>query len=385
MISKIYELRDLVLFTGKGNNVVRKLDKERPDVFMAAKYIELEEDENCVVIDCGDGQMGLALAQMNRSTGVGLYDSNVSMRRLSGRNVDANFELSNVRVVGDSELEEMLSEGKIDSVVYSPKGFSALELVRSRIEMMATSLGEGGKFYLISNNKAGANKLVAILEEAFGQEARVLGKGKGGFRVVVAEKVGDVGQGFSLESLRRKVDYEFWGRRFNVVTEPSLFSKDGLDKGTRYLLESVELDKFRRMLDVGCGWGAIGLAAAVINTDGEVVTVDVDTRAVALAEENANRMGVNDRVECVATDEIKTINGNFDLVLSNPPFHADRGTLIDIFNGVRAKLAKKGRGFVVVERTYKEKLESVLEEVFGSVRVYDANEEIGFYVMCFVS
>jgi 16S rRNA (guanine1207-N2)-methyltransferase len=163
-----------------------------------------------------------------------------------------------------------------------------------------------------------------------------------------------------VEGLRRKVSFQVLGRNFELESEPSLFSKDDLDIGTRVLLESVDLTSFRRLLDVGCGWGAVGIVAATVNPEGEVIMTDVDRRAVKVAKENTERLGLEDRVKTVATDDIYIIPGNFDLILSNPPFHADTGTLTGIFQKARSKLEKRGELYLVVEKTYLQKLQGVL-------------------------
>ena len=167
----------------------------------------------------------------------------------------------------------------------------------------------------------------------------------------------------------------FSGHAFSVTTEPSLFSKDKLDEGTRLLLETVDLKSFRRLLDVGCGWGPIGIAAATLNRDGKVVMTDIDLRATELARRNARDLGLDNRTEVIPTSDLKTIPGNFDLILSNPPFHQDYGTLIRLFRDSRGLLEKNGKMFVVVEKTYLEKFKSIFQETFGNFSITANNEQ----------
>jgi len=135
------------------------------------------------------------------------------------------------------------------------------------------------------------------------------------------------------------------------------------------------------MLDLGCGWGAIGLVAAVINNNGHIVLTDIDSRAAKVASDNVQRLGLQDKVSVIATDDVRQINGSFDLILSNPPFHADMVTLVNLFQAASDKLRKKGSIYVVVEKTYLSKLKKVLEQAFQNVKVYYEDMNINFFVL----
>ena len=76
------------------------------------------------------------------------------------------------------------------------------------------------------------------------------------------------------------------GNYFQFQTSSSVFSKERIDLGTRLLIESMILPKAGKILDLGCGYGPIGIVAAVLNPDLHIVMVDINERAVWLAKEN---------------------------------------------------------------------------------------------------
>jgi 16S rRNA (guanine1207-N2)-methyltransferase len=369
-------------FVGKGDIVVDKLYKMYPEVEVAVEDVEIPDRSGVLVLSSAEGFIGVALAATHPRSQFYLYDANLGLAAVSQRNVEANSELCpNAQVVSDEELETLLQQGKITMVVYRPPGFTAMQLIEDRIAFGSAVLPDQGQLYLITNKKSGAARHEEMMKSTLGsRNVEVVGRGGGGFRVIRGIKTAEaIAQ--EPQSLQQVVSFDTLGYGFQVMTEPSLFSKENLDIGTRFLLETVDITHFERMLDIGCGWGAIGLVAATLNPTGEVVMTDIDTRAVRVAEQNVQAFGLQERVEVVATDNIRTIGGNFDLILSNPPFHADTKILHALFNAARDKLAKKGIAYLVIEKSYVEKFRTILEEQFGNVTVVAENPDIKFSIL----
>src|SRR5437762_6022252 len=82
------------------------------------------------------------------------------------------------------------------------------------------------------------------------------------------------------------------GRPFVFQTDAGVFSREGLDRGTELLLEAIEVGPCESILDLGCGYGVIGIVAAHLSEGGRVVLTDVNERAVALAKANVNANGI---------------------------------------------------------------------------------------------
>lgn len=87
--------------------------------------------------------------------------------------------------------------------------------------------------------------------------------------------------------------YQLKGERFSFITDRGVFSKNEVDFGSKLLIESIDLPKVQgAILDVGCGYGPIGLALGKTNPERKVVMIDVNERACELAEKNAQKNGV---------------------------------------------------------------------------------------------
>ena len=117
------------------------------------------------------------------------------------------------------------------------------------------------------------------------------------------------------------------GRSFEFLTASSVFSKRRVDLGTRLLIESMVLPKTGCILDIGCGYGAVGIVAAALNPKLSVVMTDVNTRAVRLAKKNVE-------LNKIANAEVRygyfyePVEGlMFNCVLSNPPVSAGMETV----------------------------------------------------------
>lgn len=148
-------------------------------------------------------------------------------------------------------------------------------------------------------------------------------------------------------------------------TRPGVFAQYGLDPGSLLLLETIRLPaKKLAVLDLGCGCGVLGITLAILYPQSEVTLVDADIRAVRLTGENAARnTATNTKVyisDVVADIPKKDL---FDIVVSNPPTHQGRETLMQFIKGAHMKLVKGGTAYFVVNRM--ESVLAKLETVFS--------------------
>jgi len=157
---------------------------------------------------------------------------------------------------------------------------------------------------------------------------------------------------------------------FEFLTASSVFSKKRVDTGTRLLVETMILPKLGCVLDVGCGYGAVGIAAAIFNPSIQVVMTDVNLRAVHLAKENIERNRVkNARVKRgYLYEPVKDLN--FNCVLSNPPVSAGIDTVKALIMEAPKVLAEKAVLQMVVRSKIAGKiLPAVFEKTFGNCEV----------------
>jgi 16S rRNA (guanine1207-N2)-methyltransferase len=168
------------------------------------------------------------------------------------------------------------------------------------------------------------------------------------------------------------------GLELRLQTQAGVFAHRGLDGGTRLLIESMHITPTNRVLDLGCGYGAIGIAAAKIATRGEVVLVDSDIRATRLAQRNIELNGVTN-AGVVLGDGVHDLppKSRFDLVVSNPPTHSGREVLEDFVAGAYAVLKPRGRLYLVLNRVLS--LRREVEEVFGNAETVARSK--GFVVI----
>jgi 16S rRNA (guanine1207-N2)-methyltransferase len=160
------------------------------------------------------------------------------------------------------------------------------------------------------------------------------------------------------------------GRSFEFLTASSVFSKKRVDPGTRLLIEAMVLPATGCVLDVGCGYGAVGIAAAAFNPQVRVVMTDVNTRAVRLAKQNIERNRVtNAEVRCGHLYEpVEKLN--FNCVLSNPPVSAGMETVKAIITQAPKVMASKATFQMVVRSKIGGKtLPFTLTETFGNSAV----------------
>jgi 16S rRNA (guanine1207-N2)-methyltransferase len=188
-------------------------------------------------------------------------------------------------------------------------------------------------------------------------------------------------------SQRRTIDVRLRGRSWTFLTDRGVFSRQGIDPGTKLLIEAMRIDSADHVLDLGCGYGPIGLVAATLALRGAVVMVDVNERAVALASENAARASL-DNVEVYHGDGTAPVRGRmFHVVAMNPPIRAGRDTVRRLLRESREALRPGGRCYLVVRtsqgaKTLAREMQALFPEVReiargGGYRVYEGTKGTG--------
>ena len=137
---------------------------------------------------------------------------------------------------------------------------------------------------------------------------------------------------------------EVWGRELALVSGSGVFAQGRLDIGTSVLFRETEPPAPGRILDLGCGYGVIGLAIAAIVPAAVVTGVDVNERAVLLANENASRL----RLGNYRATTPDAAEGDYDEIWSNPPIRIGKQALHDLLLGWLPRLAPGGRAVMVV-------------------------------------
>ncbi len=147
---------------------------------------------------------------------------------------------------------------------------------------------------------------------------------------------------------RAAVTATVWGHQLELVSGSGVFARGRLDVGTAVLFRETDPPTAgSTYLDLGCGYGVIGLALARARPAAQVWGVDVNERAVLLANENAESLGVSDRFRAV-TPQALPDEVTFDEIWSNPPIRIGKAALHDLLLTWLPRLAPGGRAVMVV-------------------------------------
>lgn len=143
-------------------------------------------------------------------------------------------------------------------------------------------------------------------------------------------------------------EFEYRGHAMRFTTDAGVFSKGELDNGTRILLKALPDDLKGRVLDLGCGWGPVGVSLGKCFPDLEIVMSDVNERALSLAKENAVRNRV--KASGVLSDGLDSVEGDFDCIITNPPIRAGKQVIYRMFAQSRDRLREKGQLYIVIRK-----------------------------------
>lgn len=168
---------------------------------------------------------------------------------------------------------------------------------------------------------------------------------------------------------------EIKGVSLKFETNDEVFSPSGVDRGTLAMLSQVEFTNEDQVLDLGCGYGVVGILTSKLIGSSQVVMCDVSGAAVEASRANAQINGVSD-VKIVLSNGLDSIDeSGFTKILSNPPYHVDFSVPKNFIEKGYKKLRVGGTMYMVTKRLdwYKNKLTSM----FGGVKVLEID---GYYV-----
>ena len=136
------------------------------------------------------------------------------------------------------------------------------------------------------------------------------------------------------------------GQELRCTTDAGVFSRDGLDMGTRVLLEALPPLQ-GRVLDLGCGWGPVGVALGRCEPALEILMTDVNARAVELAARNLRANGVQN-ARAAQSDGFARVDGDFDAIVLNPSIRTGKAVVYGLFAAAAQRLRPGGEMYVVI-------------------------------------
>lgn len=181
-----------------------------------------------------------------------------------------------------------------------------------------------------------------------------------------------------LKSDPKELMIKIMGTNFLFTVDNGVFSKHGLDFGTRTLLENLPLEEIcGEVLDFGCGYGPIGIFIAK-KTKSEVDMIDINERSLKLAKENALKNKVT--VNIFKSDIYEKVSKKYNYIISNPPIRVGKEILYKILFEAKEHLKENGKLWIVVNKDQGAK--SVIKDLQKVYNVRVTAKNKGFYVIC---
>ncbi len=183
----------------------------------------------------------------------------------------------------------------------------------------------------------------------------------------------------------KTLEARFHGIDFVFTSDTAVFAKRQIDYGTKLLLDTAILDlhtrciKKGRLLDLGCGYGVIGITMKRVFPAMEVVMADVNQRAISLTGENV-KTNHCPFVSIVSSDAWANIEGDFDIVITNPPVRAGKKTVFSFYDGAFEHLTPGGFLYVVLQKKQGAPSSLIhMEQLFGNCEIIE--KDAGYWIM----
>ena len=167
------------------------------------------------------------------------------------------------------------------------------------------------------------------------------------------------------------------GEKMTFLTDAGVFSKKMVDFGSQLLLKCLEVNQGETVLDVGCGYGPLGLSLAKA-FGVQATMVDINNRALDLARQNAERNKVEATI--FQSNIYEQVEGTFEHVISNPPIRAGKQVVHEIIEKSKDFLANSGDLTIVIQKKQgAPSAKSKMEDVFGNCEI--VKKDKGYYIL----
>lgn len=175
-----------------------------------------------------------------------------------------------------------------------------------------------------------------------------------------------------------KISYKINDHLIEIITDAGVFSKNKVDFGSDLLIKSVAPFK-GKALDIGCGYGVLGISLAISNPDSFVTMVDINKRAVNLAVKNINLNNIKN-ASAFFSDGFSNVKEKFDVIVTNPPIRAGKKVIYPIYENSINFLNPGGSIYMVVQK--KQGAPSTVEKlksIYGNCEII--NKEKGYWII----
>ena len=198
------------------------------------------------------------------------------------------------------------------------------------------------------------------------------------FFLFLGDKMGQYFDNDKLPSKMVKTECVVLGHRFIFYTDNGVFSKDGLDFGSRLLLETIPLEEVGgKVLDMGCGYGVLGIIISKL-TSCSVDMVDVNLRALHLSQMNVKENHCTN-INVFESNTYENIDSKYSVIVTNPPIRAGKKVVYDIVMNAKNYLEENGKLFLVIRKEQGAKSLIVDLEKIYTVTILEKKK--GFFIL----
>lgn len=181
------------------------------------------------------------------------------------------------------------------------------------------------------------------------------------------------------KSEERTLEYELKEVKYKFISDNGVFSKNHVDFATDFLVKTIYEEIKGDVLDVGCGYGVIGITASKNKNVESVTMLDINNRALELTKKNIE-LNKAKNIKVLESDGFEKINSKFDTIITNPPIRAGKAVIYKMYEDAKEHLKEGGIFYLVINK--KHGAPSTIEyltKLFGNCEVVD--KKSGFNVL----
>jgi 16S rRNA (guanine1207-N2)-methyltransferase len=347
-------------------------DRLTPTSQLLADNVRLNPSDKVFLSGSAHGALAVCLARLIPQGSLQVSDTNLICVRLTAQTLNANA-IQNAQIL---EMTPFPAEeaGCFDNVVMElPKG---RKLARRWLAEAFTGLKKEASLYLAGSNQEGIQPAIKDGFELFGNSYLLsYQKGSRVARFIKKDerKPDNLGPSWAVDPGIQPGSWHSFqtaihGKEYTIQSLPGVFAYENLDEGTAMLIENLQVSAGARVLDFGCGYGILGLAASGLGA-GQVDLIDADLLAVASARENI-RINKVEGIRAFPADGLAWApEDTYDLLISNPPFHSGKQVDFDVthaFIEQAPRVLKPGGKLVLVANRFL-RYNLQLQSSFGNV------------------